>query len=109
MNRRVILIILLSFIASLQNSTASITGTCGENISYYLDDNGTLTLTGTGKMCDNNSNSPFYNNYNINKIDIEEGITYIGKGIFYLCRNLKEVNISNSVDSIGDSAFFLCI
>ena len=31
---------------------AAANGTCGENLTWTLDDNGTLTISGTGEMTD---------------------------------------------------------
>lgn len=88
---------------------AETSGTCGDNVIWTLDDNGTLTISGTGDMEDYNySSSPFYNNSNIKSVIIENDVTSIGNGAFYDCSGLTSVTIPNSVISIGNSAFYGC-
>ena len=102
-------------------TTAS--GTCGgegdgTNLTWKLDSNGTLTITGTGKMCDYIEITdqyiiptiPWMNIIDsIRNVIIGEGVTSIGNGAFYNCYNLTSAAISNSVKSIGDYAFSSCL
>ncbi|MCI6830675.1 MAG: fibronectin type III domain-containing protein [Clostridiales bacterium] len=93
-------------------------GTCGDNLTWTLDDNGTLTIAGIGKMDnwsyddDGGTNSPFaYGGYYdsvIEKVVIKEGITSIGSYAFYDCESLESVTIPDSVTSIGDATFCFC-
>ena len=88
-------------------------GTCGENLTWTLDDTGTLTISGTGEMknYDDMTNfHPWYWNfrYDIKKINIKEGVTSIGDHAFSHCYDLTEITIPKSVTSIGDSAFSVC-
>lgn len=92
---------------------AAQTGVCGDNVSWSLDDSGTLTVTGSGKMYDYTidtciSDSPFEND-KIKKVVIENGITYIGEFAFNQSQNLSSVKISSSVTDIADSAFNGCV
>ncbi len=80
-------------------------GNCGDMAAYFLDDNGTLTISGMGDMRDS---SIFYNNSNIKSVIIEDGITHIGFRAFIECRNLKSVTIPSSVTSAGMGAFHNC-
>lgn len=90
-------------------ATAATSGTCGDNVTWTLDDNGTLTISGTGDMKDYfSSSSPFYNNSNIKSVIIENGVTNIGDYAFYYCGGLESVNIPDSVTSIGSLAFIGC-
>ena len=68
-------------------------GTCGENVSWTLYDNGKLVISGTGEMYDYstivNNYSPFYYKKSLLKeAVIEEGVTSIGAYIFYKCSYL---------------------
>lgn len=95
-------------VASAEEST---NGTCGENVTWNLDSNGTLTLSGTGDMEDFSlfSKEPWYNiRENINTVIIQDGIQNIGKNAFAFCYNIVSVEIPDSVTSIGDSAFLGC-
>ena len=96
----------------IQSIVAS--GTCGENLTWTLDDTGLLTISGTGEMADwewfNYCDSPWYRQrMNINEIKIEHGVTTIGDIAFYDFKNLTRVTIPESVTSIGEAAFFGCI
>ncbi len=81
---------------------------CGENATWELDDNGTLTISGTGDMYDFGSGhiGPWkaYRN-DIKKVVIEDGITSIGSGAFYGCENIASVTIPSGVTKIGEDAF----
>ena len=88
-------------------------GTCGENVSWTLYDNGKLVISGTGKMYDyddyGNNLSPFYYKKSLLKeAVVEEGVTSIGVHAFYDCSGLTSMSIPNSVISIGDYAFRNC-
>ena len=84
-------------------------GTCGENLTWTLDNAGTLTISGTGPMTDYDwSESPWCSNASVKKIVIGDGITTISKHAFYSCFNLTSVTIPDSVTSIGDYAFQYC-
>lgn len=46
-------------------------GSCGEGVTYELDDEGTLTIIGTGAITNySSSGSPFYNNSDIKTVII---------------------------------------
>ena len=94
-------------------------GTCGENLTWTLDGNGVLTISGTGKMEEysfkyDNPEAPFWITSpwffygkigNIRKVIICEGVTSVGSYAFYACSNIEDVSISNTVLSVGDYAF----
>ena len=82
-----------------------------DNLTWKLDADGTLTISGTGAMKDYNNDdnpSPVYNNSDVKKIVIEDGVTSIGNSAFDSCRNLTSVTIPDSVTSIGNYAFYKC-
>ena len=90
-------------------------GECGENVTWELDSEGTLTIEGAGAISDYSNNSagdqvPWKENlYNIERVIISDGVTRIGKGAFaggYL--KLHSVSIPSSVKSIGISSFASC-
>ena len=92
-----------------------ISGTCGadgDNLTWTLDSDGVLTISGTGAMADHISGAetPWYDySENIEKAVLKEGITRIGSAAFDSCNLLKSVTIPNSVISIGDYAFDGCV
>ncbi len=92
-------------------SAAEITqsGSCGENVTYTLDKEGTLTISGTGEMEDYYyADSPFWDNYDIKKVIIEDGVTRIGDYAFSSCSALESITIPDSMTSIGRGAFDNC-
>ena len=81
-------------------------GTCGENLTWTLDNAGTITISGTGPM---SNNSPWSSHRNsIKQVVIENGVTTIGYGAFDGCTNLISVDIPNSITTIGAGAFYNC-
>ncbi len=68
-------------------------GTCGDNLTWTLDDSGTLTISGEGEMEDFSS-PPWYSSADsIKKILIDKGITSINNSVFFDCENLAEINV----------------
>ena len=88
------------------------TGKIGDNITWTLDSNGTLTISGTGKMFDyfyfDDELSAFSKDKRITSVIIENGVTSIGNSMFYTCSSLKSITIPDSVTSIGVAAFYNC-
>ena len=87
-------------------------GTCGDNLTWTMDDRGTVTISGTGPMTDYPvaGTSPWTNpeddiRNNIYGVIVEEGVTSIGQNAFLDCRNLIYLKLPDSMKSIGDCAF----
>ena len=85
-------------------------GTCGTNVTWYLDCNGVLTISGTGAMTNYSSaNMPWYALKNdIKSVVINSGVTSIGNYAFYGCTNLRSVTIPSTVTTIRPDAFENC-
>ena len=88
-------------------------GTCGDNVTWRLSDDGVLTISGTGAMQDYESygsaTAPWYiGRSRIKSVVIESGVTGIGDYAFYDCSALTSVTIPGSVTSIGEYAFSRC-
>ena len=82
------------------------TGTCGDSVTYSIDDTGKLTISGKGAVYDYaDGENPFANYEQIKQVIIEEGITHIGEYAFANCTSLTGVIIPDSVTSIGQYAF----
>lgn len=90
---------------------AATSGTCGDNLTWTLDDDGTLTISGTGKMTnwDVAAYAPWYKHCNtIKNVVIADSVASVGDWAFYDCVSLSSVTIPNSVTAIGDRAFHDC-
>lgn len=80
-------------------------GMCGSNLTYNLDSNGVLTISGTGDMQDS---SIGWDKDLIKSVVINDGVTSIGSEAFKNCTNLTSITIPDGVTSIGDYAFYGC-
>jgi hypothetical protein len=116
MKKALILLFTLCMVAVLfvPSATAAETvssGTCGKNVTWTLDDTGTLTISGTGDMEDYtyNTPAPWYNQKSsITSVVIEDGITSIGSYAFSNCTAVTQITIPEGVTGIGDCAFSGC-
>jgi len=92
-------------------------GTCGDDLYYALADDGTLTISGTGRMYDyhdykNSSGggfSPWYDlRSNIKEVVIEEGVTSTGRYAFFQCTEMTKATLPDSINQIGNFTFYSC-
>ena len=85
-------------------------GTCGDNLTWTLNTDRVLTVSGTGMMSDydyaNSVTTAPWANYisNINIITFSDGVTSIGNYAFYNC-SAENIMIPDSITSIGEYAF----
>ena len=97
--------------AETKNGTCGATGNVG-SVKWVLDDNGTLTISGSGDMANYNLIMPLAPWYvyraTIKTVVIEKGVTRIGNSAFQNCTKLTSVTIPNSVISIEKYAFLNC-
>ena len=93
------------------NAATVASGTCGDNVTWILDDTGTLTISGTGAMTDYSytTQAPWNSRISsIKSIILEAGITSIGNFAFSNCSSLTSITIPDSVTTIGAYAFSSC-
>lgn len=88
-------------------------GRVENRISWYLDDNGLLTVEGEGKIpdCDCGSNpAAEWESVKdmITEVSLMEGITEVGIKAFCNCRNLEKVTLPHSVRRLHAYAFQNC-
>lgn len=86
-------------------------GKCGDDLTWKLDGNGLLTISGTGAMYDyvalpepQEQDAPWAE-MDVRKLELEQGITHIGNYAFYRSNLSGEIEIPNGVKSIGHWAF----
>ncbi len=86
-------------------------GVCGDNLTWVLTDDGTLTISGTGPMTNwLGQSKPSWTAFQktIKTVVIEAGVTSIGDHAFYHYDNLTKIIIPDSVTDIGEWAFAGC-
>lgn len=113
----------------VQASSVVASGNCGAtdnpggeaSVTWELDSEGQLTISGTGAMADYQGMSHTVDEYlrgstplrsyrdRIINVVVSDGITSIGNGIFCGLKNLASVSLPDSVASIGDYAFMNCV
>ena len=86
-------------------------GADGDNLTWTLYSERTLTISGKGEMSNwwDASFAPWsYYEKSILNIIVEKGVTTIGDKAFDDCYSLTSITIPDSVTSIGDYAFYNC-
>lgn len=93
-------------------------GKCGDDISWFLLNDGTLLFVGTGSMyaytkkANSNLSSAPWSAYaetgKIKRAEFSDGITSIGDYAFYNCKSLESIELSPVLTTIGDYAFYGC-
>lgn len=90
---------------------AAASGTCGasgSNLTWTLDDDGVLTISGTGDMADysnegTTSTAPWGGSAaSITGIVVESGVTGIGSYAFYYLQYVTSASIADTVQTIVD-------
>ena len=87
-------------------------GDCGENVKWRYDSKTKeLTIFGSGNMDDyrSSSQSPWCDiSEEILTVKVEKGVTSVGSSAFEDCYNLQKVELCDGIISLGDSAFCYC-
>lgn len=85
------------------NVLAESSGSCGDNLTWILSDDGTLQISGTGKLTKGS-----WNEGSIIKVSIPEGVTSIEEALFIGCGNCESFNVasSNSNYASADGVLF---
>lgn len=102
-------------------SSSVVSGACGANLTWTLDANGTLTISGIGEMDDYSSHYEWYGkeytpNFapwggytnRITSLVVENGVTSIGDYAFQHCQKLSSLSIPKSIINYGVGVFDNC-
>lgn len=84
---------------------------CGENLTWTLDSEGTLNISGTGAMWDWSitDTRPWEDSWSdIKTVVIGAGVTHIGNYAFRSCIGLERVEMPDGLLTIGNHAFAQC-
>ncbi len=106
-------ILMLFSVVPLTAFAATYSGTCGDwgdNIAWELDEEGVLTLKGSGDMASYSYSGEIPWNElgvanSIKSIIVGEGITSIGDYAFYYCKNAASVSLPSTLKKIGAYSF----
>lgn len=116
-----------------ESDTEVASGICGENLTWSLASDGVLRITGQGEMENYSSTgysigsyeyvqgaltqqipvwgttAPWQSYYKeIQKIAVEEGVTYIGSHAFAGLCYAEEIALPESLTEIGEFSFYFC-
>ncbi len=84
-------------------------GTCGEKLTWRLDGDGILTISGTGATEDFSAAAPWAAyKAQIKSAVVGEGVTRLGNYAFSGCGNLTNVSLPSSLTELGDETFRAC-
>ena len=100
-------------------ANAASSGTCGENLTWSLSDDGVMTITGTGEMDDyegfsfdgDGNYAPWRKSVFtgiITSVVISSGVTTVGENAFYEIETLTSVSLPSTLTEIGEHAFDGC-
>ena len=81
-------------------------GKCGDNLTWKLDEAGTLTISGSGTMEDfSDREAPWYD-MPVKKIVVQSGVTSIGNCAFADLPDLTSISLPSSLKSLGSRAIY---
>ena len=86
------------------------TGACGSQLTWTLDEDGLLIISGTGVMDNLTKETDAWHSHlkDICKVLVHDGVTSIGQYAFSHCENLSEVYLPNSLSLLDSFAFEAC-
>jgi len=107
--------LMMALLAGTAQAATLESGEMGD-LKWTYDDQGTLTISGTGKLerMENRWGYTYYPWFedgfysSVTKVVIKSGVTSIGDHAFDGLNNLREISIAGSVKSIGEGAFQYC-
>lgn len=98
-------------ITESEKTASASSGSCGDNISWSLSADGTLSFTGSGAAWNYALDKyvPWFSQAaSVRRVSFSGNITSIGSCFFSSCTSLNEISIPEGVTSVGASAFQNC-
>ena len=102
-------------VSDISRDAIASSGTCGENLTWVLDDKGTLTISGTGAMTNyfwTNQTPPTrpWEDFrdSITELVVNNGVTALGAVAFYRMNNLQRVVLPEGITSLPHQVFCNC-
>ena len=86
-------------------------GTCGESLTWQINSDGILTISGNGRMTDYTAENPGpWCGQGFTQLVIEEGVTGIGAYAFYNCDGVENLpKLPSTLETVGEGAFHGCV
>ena len=108
-----LLLVLLTVTVSAADTVSS--GSCGaegdgSNLTWTLDSDGVLTISGSGAISDYERGKTPWSDLcgDIKNVIVGEGVTRVGNNAFYDCKEITAVSLPDSLQSLGNAAFGWC-
>ena len=85
-------------------------GQCGSAATWEVDEDGLLTISGTGSTdsYDWNSPKPPWSDDSVKKVIVSDGITELGAYSFAYCYDVTEIDLPDTLLTIGEDCFWDC-
>ncbi len=95
--------------AAAEEPTVLKSGSCGDNVTWVLTDDGVLTVSGTGATWDYDfaQQKHPWRFEPVTKVVVEPGVTGIGNALFGML-NITEISLPEGLTEIGNYAFYDC-
>ena len=105
-----VLSLMLALVPAAFAAEPAASGTCGSGVAWALDNDGTLTITGSGQIRDYSIYDPApWKGTAVKELVISEGVTAVGACAFTDCTEIASVQLPSTLTTLGDRCFAGCI
>ena len=105
-----VLSLMLALVPAAFAADIAASGTCGSGVAWALDNDGTLTIDGSGQIRDYSETDPApWKGTAVKKLVIGEGVTAVGAYAFTNCTEIACVQLPSTLTTLGDWCFAGCI
>ena len=104
-----VLAVIMSCVPIIGFAEELASGTCGDNLTWTVDSEGIMTISGTGDMYNyDEKNVAPWNLAEVEKVVIKDGVASIGDYAFYNVSISSGIELPDSLERIGKGAFGYC-